>query len=287
MPTPHEVAIEQALNLNATLKRLVDRLGTTDHPRGDVLTAYRNAHRALAGKMDRPAEVREVLAGLKVAVREASQDALRLAHNAGVSAATVNLEVYDLPTPEAYDPVLRAEALNAVMAALDAQVVAVASAVVAGIAEEGLILGGEERAGVLAPAPVLREEARWLALVAAGAFFFAVNGALRQSGQKRRYLKQALAGVDERTTDCCLRVSGQAQPVDKPFKLTGTPRYADELIGPPFHGYCRTAVALIAVEDQDDDLSQEVRDAAAAELKAREDGSRKVIHPASAISRRG
>jgi hypothetical protein len=49
------------------------------------------------------------------------------------------------------------------------------------------------------------------------------------------YKKQAIAAIDQNTTDCCLRVHGQIQPLDKPFILEGTPRYADKVDAPPFH----------------------------------------------------
>jgi hypothetical protein len=72
-----------------------------------------------------------------------------------------------------------------------------------------------------------------------GAYLFFLN----ESDPTTTYQKQAIATLDERTTDCCLRVHGQTQPIDEPFKLTGTPRYADEIQDPPFHWY-----AIIAGE---------------------------------------
>lgn len=56
--------------------------------------------------------------------------------------------------------------------------------------------------------------------------------------------KQAIAAIDTRTTQCCLRVHGQIQDLDRPFVLTGTPRFADRIQNPPFHHRCRTAVSL-------------------------------------------
>lgn len=118
----------------------------------------------------------------------------------------------------------------------------------------------------------------------------ALGGIVRKAGESqagREWRKQAIAAIDERTTDCCLRVHGQIQPLDKPFILTGTPRYADEMKAPPFHDYCRTVQALYVEEfEVQGATTDEMRDAARAELKAREDGSRKEIHPAHATSRR-
>ena len=54
--------------------------------------------------------------------------------------------------------------------------------------------------------------------------------------------RQAVAVVQDRTTDTCLRVHGQIVGVDEPFTLTGQPRFADQMMVPAFHWNCRTAV---------------------------------------------
>jgi hypothetical protein len=93
-----------------------------------------------------------------------------------------------------------------------------------------------------------------LQLAAEGAIWAAGNGHVARladlAGERRgrRYQKQAIAAIDGRTTDCCLRVHGQIQVLDRPFVLTGTPRYADRIQNPPFHHRCRTAVALYLPE---------------------------------------
>lgn len=118
----------------------------------------------------------------------------------------------------------------------------------------------------------------------------ALGNIIRKSGQSQanqQWSHQAIAAIDERTTDCCLRVHGQIQPVDAPFKLTGTPRFADEMKAPPFHWFCRTSQTLYVKEFEIVGVTTEdMRAAAQAELTARGDGSRKEIHPAHATSRR-
>lgn len=59
-----------------------------------------------------------------------------------------------------------------------------------------------------------------------------------------RYQRQAIAAIDRRTTPCCLRVHGQIVDLDQPFHLTGTPRFGDYVMSPPFHYRCRTAISL-------------------------------------------
>jgi len=53
--------------------------------------------------------------------------------------------------------------------------------------------------------------------------------------------KQAIAAIDERTTECCLKVHAQIQDLDKPYKLKGRPRFQDEMMFPGFHWRCRTS----------------------------------------------
>jgi len=107
-----------------------------------------------------------------------------------------------------------------------------------------------------------------------------------QGGQQ--WKKQVIAAIDERTTDCCLRVHGQVQPLNAPFMLTGTPRFADMMQHPPFHWYCRTAEALWIEEfEEQGTTTVAMRAAASAEIEAREKtGTRPEIHPAHATSRR-
>jgi hypothetical protein len=71
-----------------------------------------------------------------------------------------------------------------------------------------------------------------------------------QARSERQWLKQAVAQIDSSTTDCCLRVHGQVQPLEKPFELRGTPRFADEMMHPRFHWRCRTD-ELLWSEDLD------------------------------------
>ncbi len=74
--------------------------------------------------------------------------------------------------------------------------------------------------------------------------FSLLNERLKSRRSKIQVFKVAVATIDARTTQTCSRINGQIQPVDKPFIVTGTPRYADEKMLPPFHDYCRTVVAI-------------------------------------------
>lgn len=82
--------------------------------------------------------------------------------------------------------------------------------------------------------------------------------------------KQAVAAIAANTTDCCLRVHGQIVDVDQPFTLTGTPRFADEMMHSPFHWNCRTAVVAWHPRFESGGLTTaNMRSSAQAELRKR------------------
>jgi len=97
------------------------------------------------------------------------------------------------------------------------------------------------------------------------------------------YGRQAVAAIDERTTECCLRVHGQWQAMGDPFRLTGEPRYMDEMQAPPFHYACRTVVALVRRQDATDELTTRMRNAARDELNARAKKKREKVRPVNAL----
>ncbi len=81
--------------------------------------------------------------------------------------------------------------------------------------------------------------------------------------------KQALAAIGKGTTDCCLRVHGQIQPVESPFELIGEPRFADRLMTSPFHWNCRTGIVMHHPFFEGAMPTGKLKAQAAAELKRR------------------
>ena len=155
-------------------------------------------------------------------------------------------------------------ALGAWLAPLDGQVAAVRGVAAMGGGIE-LVVGDGESPGILTPGPVVREGGRWLAWMLNVGWQDAVAGA-----GEVVWFKQAVAAIDERTTDCCLRVHGQAVPLEGSFRLTGEPRYADEMQWSPFHWWCRTSVALLTADEVNDDVTGRMRGAADEELAGRQ-----------------
>ncbi|MCO5182193.1 MAG: phage head morphogenesis protein [Candidatus Promineofilum sp.] len=279
----HAQALRIAGRTDRELARLFAGLGSARHPRGRVLTAYRQARRALAGNATDLRVVEQVLAELRRSLAATALQSLQTAGQAGMVQARAMARVYDLPLPvEVYAPVSEQAAWLALFDAQAAQVRALALT-----GEEAAILGDEGRVGALSPGPVVREGARWLAIAALAGLSFGIDGAISRSGRQDAFVRQAVAAIDERTTDCCLKVHGQAVGMRERFRLTGTPRFADRMRDPPFHFYCRTVWTLVRLQDVEDSLTLRMRDAATAELTARAETGRRVeIHPASATSRR-
>jgi hypothetical protein len=158
-----------------------------------------------------------------------------------------------------------------VVGAVDSQIRQVRSWVtLQGAGAETIILGDATRLGMLQPAPVNMVASRWVTALTLAAYGIGLRGSVQQAGAQGDFKRQAIAAIDERTTDTCLRVHGQVVGMSDPFKLTGTPRYADEVQAPPFHDYCRTAVVLVRNQDVDDRTTRLMQEAALNERRARE-----------------
>lgn len=279
----HERVVGLAVGANEEMRRLVNRLGTRETPNGRVLTAYRQARRAM-GQATTPGAVADVVHELRRVMGEVAYTVLTAAAQAGAVQARSELAVYGLPNTGApvYAPTTETAAW---LAQVDAQGAAVRGLWQA-TGDATVILGDEERVGVLSPGPVVREGARWVGVALLAGWAVAVAESMRRAGRDD-FLRQAVAAVDERTTDCCLRVHGQVVGINADFHLLGSPRFAERLRNPPFHWYCRTSTCLVRVEDGEDRLSVEMREAARNELEARAaTGGRVEIHPADARSGR-
>ncbi|MBP8294312.1 MAG: hypothetical protein KAX65_16160, partial [Caldilineaceae bacterium] len=277
----HEQAVRVALRSGDELKRLIDRLGTQDAPRGRILAAYRQARRAMR-QAQNLTTVLDVLRELRATVEDVMRAALAGAAQAGADQARVELAVYGLPNTVARTP--PSQEMAAWLAQVDAQAAAVQATWMA-TGDMAQIVGDEERVGILTPAPIIREGARWLGIAMMVATAAATAEMLERTRRQEDFMRQAVAAIDERTTDCCLRVHGQVVGQRDDFHLTGTPRFAEYLRNPPFHWYCRSSTCLVRREDANDPLSQQMRSAAALEIGTRAaTGTRVEIHPADARS---
>jgi len=255
------------------LGRIIARLGTKRNPRGKVLTAYARARRDIARLLRSGAgryEVEAALQGLQAEVRVAVINALWDGWHVGSLSARHQLSAYGVTPPEeARDYEYIALASDAVMETYQAQHGQIIALLAAGVGA-ALIVGDQRRQGALRPAPVIRTAADWSMRSHAAAFVQTVEAV----PDAPYFQRQAIAAVDSRTTDCCLRVNGQIVELDEPFHLTGTPRYADHMMNPPFHNFCRTSPALYQA-DYDNRLTERMQNASREELGRRLDEKRK------------
>lgn len=282
MPNPLEQSINTAIKANDFQKKLFARMGTSEHPRGVILSAYRNARRSMAVALleTRPAEAaRDIMSQLQRTVQVEIRDLLQQAMAGGTASARLQLGYYGIQTPEAiqlidlYSQVQRAEGIITDTVGLQSRIVE--ALLISGNLD--MILGDEQRIGVLRPGDVLLAGAFWLSTTMWSSF----SGVVQKFQGEKKLQKQAIAAIDNRTTDCCLRVHGQVVDLDGSFKLTGTPRYADEMEWSPFHGWCRTAVALYD-KRYDLDITDQMTDAADQVLNERSQGINKTRRPADA-----
>ncbi len=247
MANEHERATRSAVRTSRDLARIFARLGTSTHPRGRVLSAYRVARKALKNSLDDPSAVEDALLVLEDAVRAAVDEQIKASMNVGLSQAERDLKVYGLPAPVGSGNLSASvpNSVEIVMAPVKAQTLAVRGAVASEMpGAEELILGGEDRMGLLTPGTVLKGAAVEVAKTVAQSWLFGVSGPTEVVEEAGVFQKQAIAAIDGRTTETCLRVHGQIVPLDGLFQLEGVPRYADAMGGPPFHWWCRTATAL-------------------------------------------
>jgi len=169
------------------------------------------------------------------------------------------------------------EAMLAHVAALEAQVTAQhlgIRALVISDAEAEQVVGDGERSGALRSgdlAAAVAAIAAAVAAIAAAVAWSSFGAYPTMNARGLVFKKQVVAALDNRTTDCCLRAHGQIQPMDKPFHLTGTPRYADYMDWPAFHWWCRSSVVLYQ-DEFDLGLTEAMRDGAQTVLNERAAG---------------
>jgi hypothetical protein len=177
----HEVAVRTALRAGDDIDRLIARLGTAQHPRGEVLVAYRNAHRSLRDVYGRPGpmvtrEVGEVMRELRRVLATVAAESLADAVATGQTHARQQAKAQGLDVPMGvFAPAVDTAAMAAAwLATVDQQAAAVTALTATG-ADEDEILGDDSRAGVLRPAPVIAEGSRWVAsaVTTATALYFA------------------------------------------------------------------------------------------------------------------
>ena len=282
---PYRASLRQAQRVDRELERLFGKyLGSAEHPRGAVLTAYRVAIAAIQaiyrrGAVTLESEVRDVLNTLRMTLQGIAREAVAEAANLGQSSAVVQVAAYQ--KAGVVVPVARqladVEALTASwMASVTGQVETVATMAAAGT-EAGMVQAA------LVPSHIAREGSKWIASAASLGLSAWTQGRelpgmeagpLIAGGEVVQ--RQAIAAIDGRTTDCCLAVHGQIVGWDEPFNLTADPRpWGNELMRGPFHWNCRTLWVTYR-QEWDDGVTGELRDQAQFEKGRRVDVREKI-----------
>jgi hypothetical protein len=280
---PLKQAIKSGVAANDYLNVLFARIGNNEHTNGVVMVAYENARRALTTALtesDPLRAARDVMNGLRTTVRADVRLVLWLAQKTGAEEAARQLGYYGVDYAGSVMGLSEqlGRAMDAIIAGIDQQAKTVEVLLLTG--SEEMILGGDASLGIVRPSYISRLAAFFTAKLMWDAFSESISGYEMQTGE-RKFKKQAVAAIDQRTTDCCLRVHGQIQPLNKPFELTGVPRYADELDWSPFHDWCRTSIVLYQ-GSYDMGLTSQMREAADTVLQERGSGINRRRHPADA-----
>ncbi len=277
---PLERAVRSGVKMNDKIGALFAKIGTEAHPRGDVLSVYRTSRLALRSALAEPNRllaVSDVLRGMRRDLQREVSSVFSDGISLGNDEAKRQLDFYGAqPGALTFMTEEAQAALDAVMARFDSQSTAIRALILTD-ADETQIVGDEDRTGVLSSGEFISAAAYWATYLIWNAF----DGAIRRNQAGLDFQKQAVAAIDARTTDCCLRVHGQIKPFDMPFKLTGTPRFADEMDWPGFHWYCRTS-GVLYLAGYDDGITGRMRDAAQFFLTERAAGRTPDRDPANA-----
>ena len=258
---PLRAAGRQGLRDDRWLKTAFGRyLGSAKKPRGGVLSAYRKARkdmkRALAGTSnDTPNEVLRVLRQQLTGI---AFEAVSGASAQGVESGIVQVDAYTDVGEQIFTTGQQVDTgafINSWMATYASQEEQVRGLLAAG-GDAGKIIGGDDRMGVLAPGVMLEAGTKWIA-TALNTQVAASFGEPVGDG----WGKQALPNIDDVTTDCCLFVAGQIQPIDGKFYTPADPHYSLYQDWSPFHWNCRTSVVLYK-KGFDDGVTVAIRESA-------------------------
>lgn len=283
MANPLEQSIRSAVRTNKKIADLFDQLGNKENPNGVVTAAYRSAQRAMAtalGERNPVLGARQVFADLRTSLQAGVVSVLDESFTYGLEEATRQLGYYGIENVNSYSNNSdKTNAMGVLLAELDAQEAAIIAMLNADI-DPVRITGDEDHKGMLQPGDVLAAGIFWITALLWGGFQGTVTG----NSKGFEFKKQAVAVLDRRTTDCCLRVHGQIVPFDGEFTLTGHPAFADKLEWSPFHWYCRTSIVLYN-KNYDAGLTERMRQSADYVISQRSQGRVFDQSPADAFAK--
>ncbi len=277
-------AIRSGFRMNERMGDLFADIGNSANPDGRIAKLYSDARYAIIGALAGGAAISVIQGILERLKRDVQREITAIFNSSislGVEEARWQLELYNANVFGGINLTTEKDsAMRAIMARFDAQHAAMLALLTVDASDEQIV-GDENRAGVFNWLEIVEAIAYWAAFLVWQAFDNMIENSRNTPGNKIENLfKMAVAVIDDRTTDCCLRVHGQTQPLAGMFKLTGTPRFADEMDYPQFHRYCRTSPVLYSPElDPGGVQRAKLLEDARHELKAREDAKKKKAKP--------
>ena len=223
MPSEHLEVVQSGIRYNRDLKALANSaVGNKAHPRGAVLKAFNRAKTALAGNFGNPLATAIILEEYRAAVLSAVRDASNEALAIGENHANLMLDTWGLPSIDQSQTELIDQGVAAADAVLSGQI----AAINAGTLTEAQVLGGPRRVGLFAAGVVMGAVNNWLITSAAKAVGSKIaKGFEKGSGTVKpsQFNRQAIAAIDENTTECCLAVHGQLITMDGEFHTPESP----------------------------------------------------------------
>jgi hypothetical protein len=251
---PYLKAIDLAVEANHKQEQMFKELGGKDNPGGSVTSTYRTANLALTTALAldsvdaRRQAAGEIVSVLRYSVVNTAGLRFEESFAYGIGEADKQLEAYRLKQPGATTQHMReveeriiVGALDDIRSRIEQQAQSLNAMMLLG-AEEEQITGGQDRVGILRDSAIIPAMTFYMASLIWTSF--ELQALRSQSIAERTYQKQAIAVLDRRTTECCLKVHGQIQRFTSDFTTLGSPAYADRQDWPPFHPRCRTSIAL-------------------------------------------
>lgn len=287
--TEHKEAVELTETLNQDRLDLFDEIGNRNTVTTEIMQAYILAVQSLRGRLgiSNAQYIISVYNQLSLRLEAEAERLLVKSSEIGLQAGYDLLDVYGIPVDDLKTREKQSIVEDSLVAFLGVTTTQINRAGLLSLAEdpdENLILGDYSRVGILTPSIATGELDTQTNLVISLIIAYLIERSLK--GQSRldmdRYILQAIAAVDHRTTQTCLRVHGQTREIRGGyFVLTGTPRYANRMKYPQFHRYCRTSTALVRAADANDELTQQMIASAEAELDAQ---NRTPVSPSNAFT---
>ena len=283
----HKAEVQAALRVNRKLRTTQDKISPSKHPYNALTQIYKTTRRHIYKNFDNLADLRNILFFFSSTVTSIVRPLFESSDELGKSAGLASVARRKIETDISFQSNNVVPAMSAVTEILNSQVTQTMSIATIGGAVETVIGDGVNSVGFFSQGVLNKQINGYITTLTAMATLSIYQQAIADLISEDVFYKQAIAAIDEVTTECCLIVHGQFQRIESDFILVGSPRYADQINNPPFHWNCRTATALVHASERFDSLTQEMIDAAANELEARGDSNYRVeIHPAFALSGR-